>query len=67
VLRYQLGDTAGCLADLEAAFRIAPDPAVANALAQSYAQIGNAEAATRWGRAAIALDPSLEQARRSGR
>lgn len=58
VMKLQLGDPEGCAADLERAFAIAPDAAVAGALAGHYRQTGRTEEAERWTRAAVQLDPS---------
>lgn len=59
VLRLQLGDERGFASDLQAAFEIAPDAAVAAALAKHFDLIHDAENAGRWRRLALALDPSL--------
>jgi len=58
VMKLQLGDAEGCAADLERAFAIAPDAAVAGALAGHYRETGRTEEAERWTREAIRLDPS---------
>ena len=64
VLRLQLGDAAGFAADLEAAFAIAPDAAVAGALAEHLRRSGRGEESQRWARAALRLDPSRAGTRR---
>jgi predicted CXXCH cytochrome family protein len=58
VMQLQLGDADACAADLERAFAIAPDAAVAIALAGHYKESGRTEEAERWTQEAIRLDPS---------
>jgi predicted CXXCH cytochrome family protein len=58
VLKLQLGDRDGFAADLEAAFAISPDAALAGALAEHHRRSGRRDDADRWARSARALDPS---------
>jgi Flp pilus assembly protein TadD len=57
LVRLMLGDEPGFLADLEAALRLLPDPAVARALASACEQRGDAAGARRWSAEARRLDP----------
>ena len=67
VLRLQLGDRRGFAADLEAAFIISPDAAVAGALAEHYRRSGELEESARWARQAVQGDPSRAAGAAAGR
>jgi predicted CXXCH cytochrome family protein len=58
-LRLALGDEPGARGDLEAAMKLLPDAALAQALARLAEQRGDAASARRWSEEARALDPRL--------
>ncbi len=57
LLKLQMGDEAGFVADLEAAFRIQPNAPSARALAQIHGQRGDSARARLWTAEAARLDP----------
>jgi predicted CXXCH cytochrome family protein len=59
VVKLTLDDEPGARADLEAAMKLLPDPALAQALARLAEQRGDAAAAKRWTEEARRLDPRL--------
>lgn len=67
VLRLQLGDAQGFAADLDTAFAISPDAAVAGALAEHFRRTGKTEESVRWAREAVRLDPSRAAGAAAGR
>jgi hypothetical protein len=60
VVRLELGDEAGCQADLERAQRLLPDAVLARALARLAARRGEAGEERRWLEEARRLDPRSE-------
>ena len=56
-LRFELGDTGGFEADLEAAFAAKPDPEVAELLADWRASLGDEPGAAAWRERALQLAP----------
>jgi predicted Zn-dependent protease len=57
VLKFGIGDKNGFAKDLEAAFRNAPNPAVAQALANHYSEQGQPNGAHHWQSQANQLQP----------
>ncbi len=57
IVRLELGDEEGALADLERAQALLPDAELARALAKSYRSLGDTDRARRWEDEARRLDP----------
>jgi Tfp pilus assembly protein PilF len=57
IVRLNSGDAAGGAGDLDAAFQIRPQAAVARALAQHWKKVGATKVAQQWADVAQRLDP----------
>ncbi len=66
VLRSQLGDLSGAVADLQRAFELLPSAEVALALSKLHRGRANHAAAQRWSLIAVELEPKLRASRSLG-